>query len=446
MRFLRFLDYKKILVWVFYGFLIFIPWGMKKFIAAFGQPINEFNSVFLYGSDVFLILFLGLFCFLVYFGIFKPVRVDKKTFVLLIFLVLAFGSILFSSHQILAVHHFTRLALMVMLTLAVSHLLKEGILKFSHIAAVIAASSVFQSLVAIFQFKFFRSLNLRLLGESIVNVFTENVARFRIGDLTFLRSFGTMPHANILAAFLVLGLLSFYYLWLRKNTKLHYLYHVVLVIGLFLVSLSLLFTFSRSGWLAATIVTFFTILWGLLNKNFRKQTISLLIILIAICSLLLTNFSWLVLPRAHLSAVDPSVSQRWLYNEIGWNIIKSNPLGVGVGNQLLYAIDSGFYQRVGLSRRIDWQPVHNIYLLIAAEIGIIGALAFLLFIAIVIFEKLKNRKLIENSTAIMMLVSLLLFGLVDHFPWTLQSGRLMLWLTISLVLGLSLRNNKLKSS
>ena len=36
----------------------------------------------------------------------------------------------------------------------------------------------------------------------------------------------------------------------------------------------------------------------------------------------------------------------------------------------------------------------------------------------------------------LMILSLLGFGLFDHFLWTLQPGRLMLWLILGIILGI----------
>jgi O-antigen ligase len=165
--------------------------------------------------------------------------------------------------------------------------------------------------------------------------------------------------------------------------------------------------------------------------------------------LLFLNFGWLFIPRVHLYASEPSVNYRWLYNKIGLEIIKEKMLGVGIGNQLFYAINNNLYQKFGIFSQKDWQPIHNIYLLIAAEIGVVGLVLFGLLIVCLLFKRLKawlKEIEVEDLTATMIFLSLLLFGLVDHFSWTLQAGRLMFWLIIALVLAFSLRNNSLESS
>jgi O-antigen ligase len=359
----------------------------------------------------------------------------------LVFLVFAFVSVFLAPCKVLALYQFIRLVLLFLMAIAVADLLKQGLVKFHHLAAAIAASSVFQAIAAIFQFKFFRSLGLWFLGEPVVGVFTQNVARLRIDDLTFLRSFGTLPHANILAAFLVLGLLSFYYLYLRNTNKYEYTKKIPLTVGMFFVWLALIFTFSRSGWIVAVVTTLLFLGWGLWNKTYCKQTASLSVIVIVIGCLLLVNFYWLILPRAQFPTGDVSVSYRMIYNQIGLEIIKENPFGVGIGNQLLYAVNNNLYQQFGIIRQIDWQPIHNIYILIASEIGILGFLAFLVFLFKLVISRWKFYDL-ESVIYCLLLVTSLLFGLVDHFPWTLQSGRLMLWLAIGLVLGSKFLNNK----
>ena len=452
-------NFHRILFVLFLFILISVPFGTKKFIYSFGDLIDEFRAIFLYGSDILLILFLGLA--IAYYK--KQATFDVKKIlsllkekiyfqILIIFLIFCGFSIFFADYKILAFYQFIRLTFLILSVLVIVDLFKKGLIKFQFFVAVFAISSFFQALVAILQFKFFRSLGLWFLGEPVVDVFTPNVAWFRIGDLIFLRSFGTLPHANILAAFLILGLISFYYLWIKSFSKngSKFIFRVFLTIGLFFVFLALLFTFSRSGWLVAAIVSSLFLILVFLNKDYRKASFSLLIVIFVCCWLIISNFDWLFLPRAQFSATEPSVNYRWLYNKIGLEVIRENILGVGIGNQLFYAVNNNLYQKFGIFHQKDWQPIHNIYLLIASEIGVFGLLFFGLFVVFLIFENLKRWQKkeikIEVLTAVMMLISLLLFSLVDHFSWTLQSGRLMFWLASSLVLGTSLVNNSLKSS
>ena len=94
-------------------------------------------------------------------------------------------------------------------------------------------------------------------------------------------------------------------------------------------------------------------------------------------------------------------------------------IGVGLGN---YLTELPNYL---VSRQIYFlQPVHNIYLLILSETGVIG-FSFFLF---VLWNTLKNRfRIIHYSLFI-----ILFLGLVDHYPLTLQQGQLLFTLLLAM--------------
>jgi LPXTG-motif cell wall-anchored protein len=158
--------------------------------------------------------------------------------------------------------------------------------------------------------------------------------------------------------------------------------------------------------------------------------------------------SQLIFPRAKISLTEVSVSQRILYNKIGLYLIAFHPLGVGLSNQAIYSVKNGLYQDFGMNQVWQWQPIHNIYLLIGSEIGILGLIVFLILVAWILINLAKG--LIKNTNsknnnllliAGLMFLSLLGFGFFDHFLWTLQPGRLMFWLVLGIILGLKGRKH-----
>ena len=91
---------------------------------------------------------------------------------------------------------------------------------------------------------------------------------------------------------------------------------------------------------------------------------------------------WLIFPRAQISLTEPAVSQRIIYNELGWQLDKKIiPEGIGLSNQVIYSAKNGLYQILGMNQAWQWQPIHNIYFLIGAEIGVLGLLVFLILMA-----------------------------------------------------------------
>ena len=86
-----------------------------------------------------------------------------------------------------------------------------------------------------------------------------------------------------------------------------------------------------------------------------------------------------------------------------------------------------------------YQPVHNIYLLVYSEIGIIGFVLFLLFIGGLLYEFVKRVKMRKMWDYSFLLVtgSVLLIGLFDHFLLTIQQGRFVFWLSLALLVALT---------
>ncbi len=450
MKFSISLNSFKIPILIFYLILFTLPFGIKKFLFSFRQPINEFNSLFLYASDILIFIFL-IFSFYFY----RPlINVKKLSYIfLLCFLFISFFSIFWSNYQIFSLVNFLRLVLIIGFSLMTGFLLKEKKVSFSQIMKILAFSGILQAILAIIQFRLFESLGLRLLGEPVVNLFTENVARYRIDRLVFLRSFGTFPHSNILGAFLIFLILSFFYLFLKRNLSLKINWREIalktlIALCLFLAFLAFIFTFSRSSWGIGAFLFFLFLVYGLFDKNFRLQTFQLLVILTFIFSFLLFNFSWLIFPRVHLSLSEPSVVYRLIYNKIGFEIIKNNLEGIGLGNFVLYSLDQGAYLKEGIESWINWQPVHNVFILISSEIGILGLIFFVLFLVSLIFEKIKIWSVLDIHqrlklfTSFLIFFGFIIFGFFDHFIWTLSQGRLMFWLVIGFIIGIGPHSSK----
>ena len=85
----------------------------------------------------------------------------------------------------------------------------------------------------------------------------------------------------------------------------------------------------------------------------------------------------------------------------------------------------------------EWQPIHNLYLLIGSEVGVLGLLSFIIFILGAFIKKgllfLKKDKE-EYYIILAIMSSLLIIGLFDHFLWTIDSPALLFWLMIGLLL------------
>lgn len=137
--------------------------------------------------------------------------------------------------------------------------------------------------------------------------------------------------------------------------------------------------------------------------------------------------------RLKISVDDEAVQLRIFY---GKESLKTglNWTGVGVGNFVNWFMT----EERNLPREL-YQPVHNIYLLVYSETGMLGLLAFVLFLIFLIKDFIKRTQLknLRDYSFLLIYISILIIGFFDHFLFTIQQGRFMLWLVVALIVSLT---------
>ncbi len=122
---------------------------------------------------------------------------------------------------------------------------------------------------------------------------------------------------------------------------------------------------------------------------------------------------------------DESVVVREQLNASAISMFRTSPvIGNGLGN-FLVQLPTHL-----VSRTVYFlQPVHNIYLLLLSETGIIGFAIFLWIVWKAVKTMVPTISFIHVSFCM-----LLLLGLVDHYTLTLQQGQLLFTIFLSLSL------------
>jgi hypothetical protein len=422
-------------------FLFAIPFGTAKFLFAFPFPFSnvytgEYTSAFLWGTDVLLVALiagaLALFprCFRELLTAWWPAPA---------FLLLALLSLAGAAYGALGVYHWVRLVLAAGAAFALATFLREGVIRFRTVAVVLTASAVSQALLGIFQTATDGDAGLHVLGEAVITPVTKGVGRVVLEGGELLRAMGTLPHANIFAGFLIVGLAAACYLFLTRGEGRFRYGWAATAASIAVLVVGLVVSFSRSGWLVALALVVGMLTVGFLRPEFRRRALELTGLLVLIAGILFAVLSWAIVPRAGFAPGEGSVTHRYLYDVIGVETMVAHPVGVGVGNQLLTGVDEGRYQTKGLTSWWHWQPVHNLYLMVGAETGIAGIVVFLLFLALLFLRARPffTGTTVEVNGAVLMLLALLAFGLFDHFLWDLQTGRLMLWSVLGILIGVS---------
>lgn len=267
-----------------------------------------------------------------------------------------------------------------------------------------------ESVLAFLQFWKQESLGLESFGESVLSADNLELARIFLDPGLLLRAYGTFPHPNILAAFLVLSLIACCYFYINNKS-----WRRLLVIVIFVNILGLTVTFARVGWLiAAVAVAGFVLLVYRFNFEWRVLRQLLLVLLVSLL-VIFSILHWAIIPRlAGLTFDNFTVQNRISDYQWAFELISEKPW---LGH--------------GLTLAIGERPIHNLYLLIAVELGLVGLLFFLLFLSAFYWQGAFPW---DYYVVLIMLSALLLYGLSDHFLWTLRPGIGMFWVIISVLL------------
>lgn len=352
---------------------------------------------------------------------------------------------------------------------------------------IIIISAIFQSIIAIYQYIFQKSLFIspfwhKLTGESILSPELPGIAKIQSDGEKLIRSYGTFPHPNILGGFLIMSIFISIFLYLRHNTsilssitsllkpksisnsdKLASLFWLIAFTTQFM---ALILTFSRSAWLGFALSSaVFTLLAFRRIKIVSRETIKnrlsnhkeLLCALLLAITFLISNTQIVsnrisqdispenqTIDQEQYIPQNDALKDRDFFNIVSRETISRYPLlGSGPGTAI-FQIDP-YLEKTGQNRSIEpwqYQPPHNIYSLSTSELGILG---FLMMSFIIIasayysFKQIVSRETISEDRlfricSLSVFVGILFIGFFDHYAWTLQQGQIEFWIIVGMLL------------
>ncbi len=380
---------------------------------------SDFTSISLYINDFAIVLLIILASDET---IFKGRKIKiwvSSAIALLIWLLLEI--IIVNSSYLSLQSYFTgRLILLIALAYSI---LKIQVSR-ENIAWLFSILGGIQALIAIIQFKIQRSIGLYWLGESHLSPTTDGVAKIVSYGTTLIRGYGTFPHANILAAFLVCTTILNIYLISKNYQKsrgiLAYILLLVNTVGIFI-------TFSRGGIIALIIGLTILAIYFLIYKQFSRAT---KILAPAVISIALSVVILLPYLGSRTTVSDNAVKLRSFYNHIGKEIVQDAPFtGLGAGTSVLHM---KHYTETKLE---PWQiqPIHNFYLISWAEIGI-GAVLLIFVILLPILALIKRNMSFWQITLFAIGIAFLALFIIDHYFYTTWQSQILLWVIVGLSL------------
>jgi O-antigen ligase len=246
----------------------------------------------------------------------------------------------------------------------------------------------------------------------------------------WLRAYGGLPHPNILGGVLAAGILIILrMLTIYDLKKKSYLLPLTSYLLLLLFTTALFFTFSRTAWLALSAGLFIFLAGNYLGRRRQtsRRTVAIVCLIILLAGSLSFFYKDIVSTRiwgeGRLEA--KSVSVRTDMMGEAWRVIKDNPvLGARIGNYSLT-----LHNRYPDKPAWSYQPVHNTFLLVWAEIGLVGLVFFvgvLAWIASILYRR-------EDHWGLAVLSSLMVILIFEHWLWSLHFGMLWFWFILGVV-------------
>jgi hypothetical protein len=290
-------------------------------------------------------------------------------------------------------------------------------------------SGLVQGLLAIYQLATQKVIANKWLGMAEHLPSTLGTAVVEIGDQRLLRAYGSLPHPNVLGGFLFVVIFFGIYLWIdaykksqdniwHKIFKKPDFWNLIFIVAAIMISTyGILASFSRSAILALLLSLFSLALINIFRRNWL--TVSIIGKYLLIFFIIFWAFNtWF--PGAWSARVDinsrleqKSVNERVdTLGQLGWDNYKNVFFGQGLGMNTLATLEKYPNQPV-----YNVQPIHDIFILLFAELGLIGAF----FVFSVVRKVIKSANRIDMMST-SLIVGLVIIGLFDHYLWTSWTG------------------------
>jgi O-antigen ligase len=411
--------------------LVLIPFRLRLILLARSFPpiYGDYTDFLIFASDMSLLVTLGLWLVSL---ILKPRRVAFGPLFLTIpiagFTTIGWLSSFASIDIPLSLYHSIRLFLLLGMYLFIIneiHSLGQVIIPITTMTFIQAVTGIIQVLKQ-------GSLGLYSLGELPLNPNWNGVSIVSAEGIRSLRAYGLTDHPNILGGCLAFAMVLIACWYINPEAKWRSSLSAIFSLG----ALALLFTFSRSAWLA--LMAGSVLIVSLVIRSKQRTAIQALpglatSTVIILVPFILLNASFLgVRINWHGSfqsapQENQSIGERKLLNKAANEIFVEHALigtGLGAFPRALQVRNPEF--------RLNYQPAHMTLLDVAAEIGIFGALFYAIAMTAPWLALWLNRKRLTFSPELLGVIGLLLavsvVGFFDYYTWLLAPGRLWQWL------------------
>lgn len=414
----------------------------------------------------------------IYYGL----NVSRETFFLILFLAWSGLSIFWAQFRPIAAYRFLILLEIAFFAyIAVRSLNSAKWRNLTYYALITAG--LLQAILGIAQFVHNGSIGFHFLGESILGPNINGVAKIIIEGEKHIRVYGTLPHPNILAGFLIVPFFILIGEIIGRYASRETLFAKIPIWLLWFILLTIgsgfFLTFSRSaflglfgGFIVLIICIYIRPIFSKLEPIHQKvsnypachsresgdpeniehtQTDGFCIecgvtkkeILVALSILTIATISIIIFLFNYTSFFsNQSLQERNIYQNVSRETISSHPFcGIGLGQFVFNE-----YNKYPNLEGWQYQPVHNVYLLIFSELGFVGLILLLLLITghLSKIRRAGEKKLSLTYTIYYCIMfSFLVLSFFDHYFWDIKIGTLIFVLPL-IFIGIKIRQMKIR--
>lgn len=407
-----------------YAFFFLLPW-QTRWIIQQGEINNapwEYGTISLYGIDFLLLILIIVFLFLHHKK--KPERkISKSTHRLfLIFSIYLLMTIPFSLSPLVSAVKVTTLIL------AVSFIYLVGQTKISFRTAAFSfvGGAALSAILGIWQFITQQSFASSWLGLAVHNsdVLGTSVIEAMAPDgilERWLRAYGSLDHPNIFGAYAAIALLIALWLWLSRSITKNKSERYILLTAIVLLTAGILISFSRTAWIVGvggTIILYLTHFHYI--KKQKLEAGGILAVIALVFLLLFSQYHYIFLSRFNsterLEQISTGERQAGLSSSIDlWAEKPAQGFGLGMYTLALSKEDT-------FQPSWYYQPVHNIFLLVLVEVGIIGLILLVLVLKQLWYALYQSTSWSQKSLGLTIAFAVLVIAFFDHWLWSLHFG------------------------
>lgn len=414
--------------------LVFLlPWQTRWIV---GQGMingnqSEYLTLSLYGIDLLIVLLIAV-------KIFTNVSLKglKSTPTLLfqrrglilgtLFVLLNALSIFWAADKLLAVQHVVWILLAAGLAwLAMTYENKARLIFWFMMGLMMSAW------LGIWQFFAQYAFANKWLGLAAHNVAKPGTSYLEILDanhqmVRWLRTYGSFDHPNIFGLAMALGIILVF--WLIYNGGNSKCKNAFLYVALVSFSAGLYASLSRGAFLGVVLG-----LGIILCRIGFSKIMKPLAVLLFVIGMFVLLYPGPLLSRSNITVrlEQKSINERVIYLEQGMGMIKKHILlGVGAGNYIK-ELENEDQSKPAWA----YQPVHNFFLQVWAELGILAMLCIA-----TLFFMLSVYTWRKGAFQFAIFISVLPSMMVDHWLWSLHFGVLFL----GFILGITLKYKRNK--